>query len=101
MITLACQFVTAWTPDTGKALKWIHRIAAYSLAAFFPVLLYILINSAYISLFAQVIAAIAILMMSVFWGLFIFVKSSRAKYLIYQSLYLVSFHVSILAATYI
>ena len=103
LITLAFigQVVAAIVPDNTGTKRIVHRVAAYSMAGLFLPLSVLILTAQHYSVATTVMGIGAIVYMLVAWYLFLFVKSSRQHYLVFQSLYIVSFQIIILASAYL
>jgi hypothetical protein len=99
MVTLI--LFTAWIPHKGKWRGKIHQIVAYGFAAMLPIMLFFLLLSPEISLVAKFVSGLALGYMLTGLCLLLFMKRFRTHYLLLQIIYILSFHVAILAATYI
>jgi hypothetical protein len=97
----AGQYVACLIPDTKGLKSHIHQIAAYTMAATLSFMVVYLVFAANISMFSRVLNIVILVAMIYLYGLFLFVPKSRQKFLIYQSLYVILFHLAILSTTYI
>jgi len=101
VIALISQFILAWIPDAGNLRKWIHKISAYTESGFLQIMLFFILTSQYVSVFSREISVFILCLMLVIAYLLIFVKKAHKNYLIYQSLYVMVFHIAILIISYI
>jgi hypothetical protein len=99
----ALQVGTAFIPDRadGSRLSRSHGLVAFSMAGVMELLTTWLVFADGVSVPARLLAGIGAGWMTFFWLLFVFVKSTHRFFLVYQTLYIASFYVCILAATYI
>ena len=100
-ITFISQLLTGWIPDSGVLRHYIHLICAYILFLSLPSLLLITALSNQISNIARDICVGSIVAMFVIWFLYIFIKSTHKHFLLYQSSYIILFHIAILSVVYI
>ena len=100
-VALLLELATTWVPLTTGWKYTFHQTASYGAAALIPFLLFITLYSPYISRFAVYVCIASLATMVYLLYLFIFVKSARLRYLVYQTAYIAVFHISILATTYL
>lgn len=96
------QLLTAWLPDdgSGKGLAKAHRLVAFSMAAMMMLLVGCVALAPNVGVIARTLSVLVLTLMVILWYLFSFVKSTHRHFLVYQSVYIVSFYVVILLATY-
>lgn len=99
--TAMAQIVVALIPDTVGWRHHVHQKLALTMAAFYAPLTYLILASGNISTLAQIIGYVCVVYMAVAVVLFLCVKKARNYYLIFQSLYIVTFQVIILSAAYL
>jgi len=93
--------LTALIPQAEKKIK-AHKIFSYGFSIMMILFLFFIAISPHVSVFARIISGISAFWMVVAWYLTLYHKShTRLHYLLYQYLYIISFCLSILAATYI
>lgn len=92
--------LTLLIPDSDSIFRKIHRFTAHSFAFSLLFVVMYLVLWVDVSFLTKVIGIFAICVMIAIWILFYFVKSSRRNILIYQFLYIFSFQILILSATY-
>lgn len=101
IVTATAQIIVALIPDTIGWRHHVHQKIALTMAACYVPLIYLILASGKVSTFAQIISYICIAYMAVAILLFLFVKKAHNYYLIFQSLYIVSFQIIILSAAYL
>lgn len=100
-MAVACQIVTALAPDTRGLSRLIHRHAAYAMATLYLPLLALILAAPHISLPAQIIdTAAGVYMLATFVSV-VLLGEAKARYLLFQSLYIMVFQTAILAAAYL
>jgi hypothetical protein len=99
-IGIALQMVTAFVPDKPGIMSQIHNLVAYGEAILLPIMLLILFRSTYLTTFARATAILAAGLELSYVIMFIGVKSLREHYLLYQSSYIVIFHIAILMSVF-
>ncbi|HEX7963620.1 MAG TPA: hypothetical protein VF466_03435 [Candidatus Saccharimonadales bacterium] len=97
------QVATAVIPHRGDhgRLARLHGLVAFSMAGIMAVLTGLLALTSHVSAFGRMVAAATFGFMTLFWYLFVFVKSTRRHFLVYQAAYIASFYVCILAVSYL
>ena len=95
------QYVACLIPDTKGLASKVHQIGGYTMSVTLSIMLFLVIFASQASTAARWIDFIIMCIMVYLYGLFLFVPKARERFLIYQSSYVVLFHVSILVATYI
>jgi hypothetical protein len=95
-LALALEAVTTWVPQThGWRLKT-HYYASYGVALLIPIVLVMIALSSHISELAVLLIGVPIAVMLAFMFIFLFVRSQRKYYLIYQTIYVICFFTGIL-----
>ncbi len=95
--------LTAFIPQAGKKVK-LHAVVAYGFAFYMMLLLFFVALSSNISLIGRIFSSGVTLWMISMWYLFFFSRYKAkiaARYLLFQSSYIILFFLSILAATYL
>lgn len=100
-LTILLQVIAGIIPDSTGWKHRVHQSTAYFMAVLYIPLTYLIVTSENISLTAQIISAACIAYIFLSAYLFFFVRKARNYYLIFQSLYIVSFQIIILSAAYI
>lgn len=100
-LTFACQFVAGLIPDHKGWQRRAHRGAAYGMAYLFLPLSWLILNAPAIGPFAHWFGAICFAWMITSLGLTTFIASTRRQYLVYQTAYIMTFQIQILASAYI
>lgn len=100
-VAIVLQAVTAFVPDAPGVKSRIHRLCAYGEAFLLPVILIFSLVAARAAVAAKVMTVLMLAWMVFSCLLFIFVRASRGRYLLFQSLYVVSFHLAILGFVFI
>jgi len=100
-LTVLLQIIAGIIPDSTGWKHRTHQSAAYFMAVLYIPLSYFIVTSEKISLTAQIVCAICIGYIFLSAYLFFFVRKARNYYLIFQSLYIVSFQLIILSAAYL
>lgn len=100
-LTVLLQFIAGAIPDSTDWKHRSHQSAAYFMAILYIPLTYLIVTSNVISTLATIISAVCISYIFFSAYLFFFVKNARKYYLIFQSLYIVSFQIIILSAAYL
>lgn len=98
---IMCQLVAVWVPDAGGFRTKIHNAGAYGMAGLMIILSMVIATSTTIAMTARIAGLITVIYMVTAWGLLLFIKSMRQKYLYFQAAYIASFHVTLLVATYL
>jgi hypothetical protein len=100
-ITIVAEFVTVETPDNGGWKSKIHNPCAFGVALLLPVLLFMLTTSSSLDIAVRTISGLAFVGMLIMLVLFVLKPKTHEKYLVYQSLYYLLFHIPILGAIFI
>lgn len=100
-IAIACQLVTAASPDTAGLSRTIHRIAAYTMAALYLPLTALILAAPRISVAARVLDSLAGLYMLATFVAVVLLGKAKTRYLLFQALYIVAFQCVILIAAYL
>lgn len=95
------ELITAIVPDIAGVKSNIHRIAAWSMAVCMGVLGILVAFAPGLSALARTICIILVGYMGFALLLFLFVKRSRAYFLLFQGSYVLSFFAVMLVATYL
>jgi hypothetical protein len=98
---LILELATTWVPLTTGWKYIFHQTSSYGAAMLIPFLLFITLFSPKMSNIAAYVNIASLAIMVFLLYLFVFVKSARLRYLIYQNVYVAAFHVAILATAYI
>jgi hypothetical protein len=99
-ITMALQFVAAWTPDKPGWQRIVHRVCAYGMAALMMPLVAWILTSNVMSVFARIFGVVALSYMLVLLGLIAIFSKVKAHYLVLQVIYVMAMQLVILAAAY-
>lgn len=99
-ITVLCQFITAWVPDRAGWMSFVHTSTAYTMAIGMAVAPLFLVASQLVDPVVRVIAAAASAIMIFELIMLLFVKQDSNNRLVYQIVYAIAFHVTILAITF-
>ena len=98
----ACQVIAAWVPHVETDRRGdIHQFFAYTMALLMPVVLSFLLFAHTITLAPKVIIGLMIAWMIISLLRYHFVPAAKLQYLAYQSAYIASFCIGLLAATYV
>lgn len=100
-LAVGCELATALIPDNGGHRSTIHGIVAWTMAVLMMFIAIALIFVPGVSIVAKFFESILLSYLVLDWFLFLFIKSSRKLFLIFQSTYVLCFYLSILAVTYI
>ena len=100
IIGLILEFITVWIPDSTGLKHSVHNFTGYSAAFLLLVMTSFIVASPAASTFVKLVSLIATATMFSIFGFFLSVKSARQQHLIYQSVYIVSFHIAILVALF-
>jgi len=101
LIGVLGQYVACLVPDTTGNASKIHQAGGYTMSVTLGIMLGLTVFAAEISTVARWIDVTIVCLMTYLYGLFLFVPKAREHFLIYQSAYVVLFHVAILVATYV
>jgi hypothetical protein len=93
--------IASWLPDTIGLMHRIHVISAYGAAAFFVPSLISLILDDKIPTVARVFSGVATLYMLAAIIAFIFYPKTKEHHLVFQGIYIMSFHVCILLTVFL
>ncbi len=99
-VALILELATTWVPLTTGWKYIFHQTSSYGAAILIPFLLFITLFSPKTSHIAAYVNITSLAVMVFLLYLFVFVKSARLRYLIYQNTYVAAFHVAILATAY-
>lgn len=100
-LTVLLQVIAGIIPDSTDWRHRTHQGAAYFMAVLYIPLAYLIISSGNISTLTTIISTVCISYIFFSAYLFFFVKRARKYYLIFQSLYIISFQIIILSAAYL
>lgn len=98
-LAIAGQMIAAIVPDTESWKMVVHRVAAYGMAVMFLPLGLLILVAPKISVAARILGAVCIAYMIIGFSLLLLGKL-KARFLIFQALYVVAFQILILAAAY-
>jgi hypothetical protein len=102
LLAAACQMIAGWIPHIeGDKKGDIHQLFAYTMAVLMPVVLAFLLFAHTITLAPKIVIGLMIVWMVISLLRYQFVPATRQQYLAYQSAYIASFCIGLLAATYI
>jgi len=103
LAAVVLQIMSAWVPDRDdkSPTTVLHRRAAYGLALCMMALTACIMFTPAVALVVRAMAYITFGLMAISWYRFLFDKKAHEKFLIYQSMYIGSFFVLILLATYV
>lgn len=93
--------IGAWLPDTVGLKHIIHQIVAYGAATLFIPCAAILALSSHISTAGRVLSGASTIYMATMIAAFFLYPKAKDHHLIFQTIYIVCFHMSILLAVYI
>ena len=99
-LAIFLEFVTTWIPLTVGWKHSVHQACSYGAAFLMPILIIILLSSG-LSGVAMWVNICSLSLMLVLLYLFVFVKSVRRHYLVYQNIYILAFHAALLSMIYI
>lgn len=99
-LAILLELVTTWVPLTVGWRHTVHQACSYGAAFLLPILMILIILSPDVSSVSTWISVFSLSVMVVLLHLFVFVKSVRRHYLIYQNIYILAFHISILSMIY-
>lgn len=93
--------IAAWVPDVADLRGKVHEGVAYP--AYFCIMLstIFLVSSTQVSNFSRIISIMAFTYMLIAGCFLVLVSKAKSNYIYIQALFLASFHLSILTATYI
>jgi hypothetical protein len=94
------QYVACIVPDTKGWASKVHQVAAYIMSVTLSIMLGFVIFSQTISTFSYWSTLIILVIMLFLYARFLFVPKTKEKFLIYQSTYVMLFHLAILICTY-
>lgn len=100
-LALLCALISAVVPDSGGVNGKIHGVAAWSMAVLMLVLVVALLLTPGIGVIAKFLLAVLGSYMLLDWILFLFVRSTRRFFLIFQSSYVLCFYLALLVAGYL
>lgn len=95
-IAATLEIITTLIPLTSGWRRKVHETTSYGAALLVAVMIGWILTSPVLSTAATSICLIAIVGMIVFFLLYFFVKSTHKHHLVYQSLYVALFHLSLL-----
>lgn len=96
-LAIILELITTWVPLTEGWKYKVHESCSYTVAALIPVLTLFMVFSSNISSIALYFCIAMLAVMAFLTYLFIYVKSARRHYLVYQNVYVATFHISILS----
>lgn len=96
-LAILLEYVTTWIPLTTGWRYVVHQLCSYGAACLLPILMFLVVRSPKISSIPRYISLGALCVMIALLCLFIFVKATRRHYLIYQNIYVIAFHISLLS----
>jgi hypothetical protein len=102
-LAIIFQLLTAWLPDNGQGgkISQTHGLVAFSMALMMQLLVACVALAPDVQPISRMTAWLVFTLMAIFWYLFLFVKRSRGHFLIFQTLYIASFYVVIVLASYV
>jgi len=101
IVAVICELVAALVPDNGGWRSILHGTGAWTMAVFMLFIVVALLFIPHINVIAKFIMSLLLSYLVLDWFLFLFVKWSRKRFLIFQSTYILCFYLAILAVTYI
>lgn len=99
-VTVLCQFITAWVPDRKGWMSNVHTITAYTMALGMAIVPLFFVGSHAMVLPVRILAAIASAVMTFELIMLLLVKQDSNNHLVYQIIYAIAFHVTLLAITF-
>jgi hypothetical protein len=96
-VAILLELITTWIPLTEGWKYTVHQSCSYAVAALIPFLAIFMVLSPRISTISLYACLAMLGVMSYLTYLFVFVKSARQHYLVYQNVYVAAFHISILS----
>jgi hypothetical protein len=96
-VAILLELITTWIPLTEGWKYTVHESCSYAVAALIPFLTLFMVFSPKISTISLYVCLAMLGVMSYLTYLFVFVKSARRHYLVYQNVYVAAFHISILS----
>jgi hypothetical protein len=96
-IAIILELITTWVPLTEGWKYKVHESCSYAVAALIPFLTLFMVFSPKISTLSLYFCLAMLGVMAFLTYLFVFVKSARRHYLVYQNVYVAAFHISILS----
>ncbi len=100
-LALLLLIATAIIPDSGGKKSLWHGIVAWSMAVLLLLVVIGLLLSQVLSPLSQGIVFLVVLYMIVDWLLFLFIKKTHQHFLLFQSTYVLSFYIAMLATAYL
>jgi hypothetical protein len=94
------ELVATWVPLTVGWRHNVHQVCSYGAAFLLPILMILIILSPGVSSVSIWVSIFSLSLMVILLYLFLFVKPVRRHYLIYQNIYILAFHISILSMIY-
>lgn len=99
-LAIVLEFITTWVPLTSGWRHTVHQICSYGAALLLPVLTILTALSPGVSNITMWVSFGSLGVMLALLCMFVFVKSVRRHYLIYQNIYILAFHISLLSTLY-
>lgn len=101
LLAVVLELIATWVPLTTGRKYVIHQGCSYGAAFLIPVILLLLAFSEGLPDAPRYISLAAVILMLTFMALFKLAKKTRDNYLWFQSLYVLAFHISLLAVAYL
>lgn len=95
-MALLLELITTWIPDTHGIKHKIHHFTAYGAAWLLPILNLSIVFTPAASVVSRVAALVLFVAMVAIIYMFLRIKGTREKHLIYQGIYFACFHVPLL-----
>ena len=99
-LTYALQVATALVPDVEGRQRTIHKLTAWSMAALFLVVSWLIVLSPGVSHTAQIIGYALAGYMAAGYAALAFSPKAREKFLLLQTSYVIAMQLVVLAAAY-
>jgi hypothetical protein len=100
VLAMGSQLAAAWIRYIDGRQGVVHSVFAYGMAVLMPILLGLVAASSQLTALPRVVVCLAAAWMVASFVLLFTVSQIRNHYLFYQSSYVVSFYIALLAATY-
>jgi hypothetical protein len=101
VLAIIGQLISVSVPSIKGRKETIHNIGAFIIHTSLIGLTAYLLASSHVPAIARGVTAVALAFMVSIWVLFIFTTRLKTRGLIYQSLFVACFHITILAAAYL
>lgn len=99
-LVILLEFITTWIPDTSGWKQRVHHYTAYTAAAILPFLTLIITRSPFITTTARILTYACLVVALGIFALYLTVKTTREKHLIYQSIFFACFYIPVLVVIF-